>query len=445
MVARALIVLAIAGCAAPAAAPSRRPSIVLLLTDDQRADALGCAGHPLLRTPHIDRLAHEGTMFTNAFVTTSICAISRASILTGQLCRNHMVGDFATPLAPEILSSSFPALLQQEGYRTACFGKWGIGGPEPRAVFDAWDAWGGQGTYFMTLDGERVHNSEYLARRSEAFLRSTPDDRPFCLVVLFKSPHDPYGQPDPRDADLFKGQDVPIPKTATPAHFDALPKFIRESEGRTRARKFYPTPDRLPDHIRDYLRLIAGVDRAVGRILGVLDELGRTKDTLVVYSSDNGFFLGERGLSHKWLMHEESIRVPLLVRGPGFAAGRRSDALSLNLDIAPTILDVADVPVPPLDGRSLLAPGRRESFFYEHHFHYNGKIPRTEGVRTEDWKYITYFDVQPPYEELYDLKADPFEERNLARDPAHRARLESLRTRHLAYVAALPPAVLPSR
>jgi arylsulfatase A-like enzyme len=447
------LLLALAACAAPPpTAPLRRPSIVLLLTDDQRADALGCAGHPVLKTPNIDRLAHEGVRFRNAFVTTSICAVSRASVLTGRLCRNHRVGDFATPLPPEVLAASFPALLKGAGYRTGCFGKWGIGGRAPRELFDAWDAWGGQGDYFLSWEGERVHNSEYLARRAEEFLKATPAETPFCLLVYYKSPHDPYGQPDPRDADLFNGQEVPVPRTATPAHFAALPKFIQDSEGRRRALRFYPAPDRLPGHIRDYLRLVAGVDRSVGKILDLLERLNRARDTVVVYSSDNGFFLGERGLSHKWLMHEESIRVPLLVRAPGLAGGRTREEMALNIDIAPTLLDLAGLPAPGvMDGRSLrpLLEGRpaawRGDFFYEHHFSApSAPIPRTEGVRTAGWKYITYFDVTPPFEELYDLESDPYEERNLAADPAHRGRLEEMKSLYGSHVRRLPVPVLPS-
>jgi arylsulfatase A-like enzyme len=446
------LALVVQACSAPAPQePERRPSVVLLLTDDLRWDCLGCAGHPVLRTPNLDRLASEGAMFRNAFVTTSICAISRASIVSGRYCRSHKVGDFATPLPPAVLAETFPALLKRAGYRTGCFGKWGIGAPLPRDVFDVWESWSGQGDYFLPLGGERVHNSEYLARRAEEFLRSTPADQPFCLLVLYKSPHDPYGQPDPRDADLFKDDPVPVPRTAAPEHFERQPAFIRASEGRTRAQKFYPTPDRLPGHIKDYLRLVAGVDRSVGRILGVLDELRRARDTMVLFSSDNGFFLGERGLSHKWLMHEESIRVPLLLRYPRAVSPRRVDEMALNIDLAPTVLDFAGLAVPAgIDGRSLrpLVEGRprewRTDFFYEHHYHHGGKIPRTEGVRTADWKYITYFDVDPPFEELYDLRADPFEERNLATDAGHRDRLEALRARHRDYVARLGPPVLPA-
>src|SRR3954471_10308088 len=148
-----LSLTALLGLSVGASAADRRPNFILFLTDDQRADCLGVAGHPLVKTPNIDRLASEGVYFKNAFVTTSICCISRASYMTGLLCRHHQVGDFNTPLPPDILAKSFPALLKKAGYRTACFGKWGMGGPPPKDVFDSWDAWGGQGEYFLTLDG----------------------------------------------------------------------------------------------------------------------------------------------------------------------------------------------------------------------------------------------------------------------------------------------------
>jgi arylsulfatase A-like enzyme len=452
ILALAVVLAALACRPGPAAEKGRPPSFVVLLTDDQRWDCLGCMGHPLLKTPNIDRLAAEGVLFENSFVTTSICCVSRASLMTGRLARNHRVPDFSTPLPAEVLAESFPALLKQAGYRTACFGKWGIGGPLPRQLFDAWDAWSGQGDYFLDVNGRKVHNSQYLADRAEDFLRGCRPDQPFCLVVLFKAPHD-FFQPDPRDADLFREASIAAPKTATAEHFDRLPDFIRRSEGRSRALKAFPAPEAYQQYVKDYLRLIAGVDRAVGQIMQVLDEVRRADDTLVVYSSDNGYFLGEHGLVHKWLMHEESIRVPLLVRYPQLPPamkGKRLEPLVLNIDVAPTLLDFAGRSVPKgMDGRSLrpLLLGQpadwRQDFFYEHHFHFKNRIPRTEGVRTAQWKYITYFDVDPPYEELYDLVGDPHEERNLATAPRHRDHLEALRKRYGEYVSQLPPAVVP--
>jgi arylsulfatase A-like enzyme len=448
------MVLAFVPAGTARAGEPTRPNFLILLTDDQRWDCLGCMGHPLLKTPNLDRLAAEGVLFNNSFVTTSICCISRASLMTGRYARNHRVGDFSTPLPAEVLAESLPALLRKAGYRTGCYGKWGIGGPPPKDVFDEWDAWGGQGAFFHNVDGVKVHNSEYLTRRAEAFLRSGQPGQPFCLAVLYKSPHEPY-QPDPRDAGLFVDAIVPVPKTYTAKHFEAMPAFIRTSEGRTRALRDHPTPERYQEFVKNYLRCIAGVDRSVGRLVKLLDELKLTENTVIVFSSDNGFFLGEHGLSHKWLMHEESIRVPLIIRDPRLPAalrGQRLDPLVLNIDVAPTLLEYAGVAVPKgMDGRSLkpLLTGQpvawRTDFFYEHHYHHGGRIPRTEGVRTTEWKYITYYDVEPAFEELYDLRRDPHEEHNLAADPAHRERLEALRALYKQHLARFGPPVLPAK
>jgi len=436
------------------AAAERPPNLVLLLTDDQRWDCLGVAGHPLLKTPNIDRLAATGTHFRNAFVTTSICCVSRASYFTGQLCRHHQVGDFNTPLPPDALAQSFPALLKKAGYRTACFGKWGIGGPPPREIFDVWDAWGGQGEYFLDLDGKRVHNSEYLSRRAIDFIKSCKPDEPFCLIVLYKSPHD-VQQPDPRDAELFKDDRITPPKTATDEHFNGLPEFMKVSMNRSRALRDFPTADKYQEYVKNYLRCIVSVDRSVGEIMKALAERKLADDTLTVFSSDNGYFLGERGLIHKWLMYEESIRVPLIVHYPRLSErGVKLEPMALNIDVAPTFLDYAAVPIPKgTDGRSLrpLLEGKssdwRNHWFYEHHFHARGSkegaIPRTEGVRTSQWKYITYIDENEPFEELYDLKNDPHEEHNLATDPKHAQRLQTMKAMYADYVKKLPPAVLP--
>jgi len=426
---------------------------VLLVADDLRWDCLSCAGHPLVQTPAIDRLAAQGVLFRNSFVSTSICAVSRACLMTGRYARHHGVPDFNTALPPGVLAESLPALLKKAGYRTACFGKWGLGGRAPQELFDAWDAWGGQGDYFLTLGTQRLHNSEYLARRAIEFLQDQTLERPFFLLVYFKAPHDPL-QPDPADAGLFKDDPVPLPRTASEAHFLAQPEFIRRSEGRTRALNLHPTPRAYEEFVKQYLRLVAGMDRAVGRIQQALADRALDANTVVLFTSDNGFFLGERGLSHKWLMHEESIRVPLVLRDPRLPHARRGaqvDHLVLNLDVAPTLLAMAGLTIPQaMDGQDLRGvlggtqSELREDFFYEHHFHFGGRIPRTEGVRQRDWKYITYYDVDPPYEELYDLSHDPHEEHNLAASPAHRPRLLALRARYQLYLAQLGPPLLPA-
>lgn len=438
-----------------AAAAERRPNLVLFLTDDQRWDCLSVAGHPLLKTPNIDRLATEGTYFPNAFVTTSICCVSRASYMTGRLCRNHKVGDFNTPLPADVLAKSVPALLKKAGYRTACFGKWGIGGPPPKELFDAWDAWGRQGEYFLDLDGKKVHNSEYLTRRSIDFINSCKPEEPFCLIVLYKSPHDVQAA-DPRDVNLFKDDKIVPPKTATEEHFNRLPEFMRVSMNRVRAQKAFPTPEKYQEYVKTYLQCIVSVDRSVGEIRKALEDRKIADDTLSIFASDNGYFLGERGLVHKWLMYEESIRVPFIVHYPRLAKRKqRVEQMVLNIDVAPTFFDYAGVTIPEAtDGRSLrpLLEGKfdtwRNHWFYEHHYHVGkaskeGDIPRTEGVRTSEWKYITYIDQKEPFEELYDLKNDPHEEHNLVADAKYAQRLQTMKAMYADYLKKLPPAVLP--
>jgi arylsulfatase A-like enzyme len=273
------------------------------------------------------------------------------------------------------------------------------------------------------------------------------------LILLYKSPHEPY-EPDPRDAELFKDAKITPPKTANPKYFEALPPFLQTSLNRVRAVRDFPTPEKYQEFVKQYLRCIAGVDRSVGTITKTLAAQKRDANTVLLYTSDNGFFLGERGWNHKWLMHEESIRVPLIIcdpRLPKDKRGAKRDDLVLNIDLAPTILDYAGVAIPKeMDGTSLrpLVEGKggewRKHFFYEHHYFHSrdpkNTIPRTEGVRTERWKYITYTD-HPDYVELYDLKDDPLEERNLATDAQHKDALAEMKALYAKEVKRLPPAI----
>ncbi len=435
--------------------PSKRPSFVVFITDDQRADCLGLEGHPLLRTPNIDRLADEGVAFRNAFVTTAICCVSRASFYTGQYARNHRIADFATPLSDDQLARTFPGLLQQAGYRTGCFGKWGLNGNEPRAIFNAWDATGSQGRFFQDFEGERIHNSEWLARQSVRFIEQTPADQPFCLLVLYKSPHDPF-TPDPIDGSLFIDDPVIVPPTYSTSDLQSQSEAIQVSEGRTRLERRHPTTEAYQEFVKQYLRCLAGVDRSVGKVIDALRKADRLDETVVVFTSDHGFLLGEHGLSGKWLMYEESIRIPMVMRDPGLPEslrGTRPEGLVLNIDLAPTILTRAGLTPPEsTDGRDLAplitgeADNWRDDFFYEHHFGYRGRIPQSDGVRTERWKYVTYLDEPSHgYEQLFDLLKDPLERRNLIGTPEHAGILDALKRRYATYRDRLGPPVLPSR
>lgn len=423
--------------------PETRPGIVVLVSDDQRADALSCAGHPILRTPHLDRLAAEGVRFDRAFVTTSICAASRATLLTGLYRRAHGFTFGTPPLGRRFTRASYPRMLREAGYRTGFVGKLGVKLPrgESRAMFDDFRPLS-RNPYFKKQPGGGLrHLTDLIADHAVDFLRDTTPYRPFCLSVSFHAPHAEDGDPRqylwPQAFDgMYDDVEIPPPPTSDPAFFEKLPRFQRESLNRVRWRWRF-TPDKREDMTRGYYRMISGMDAAVGRILAELERLGLEKSTVVVFTSDNGYFLGERGFAGKWTIHEPSIRVPLIVRDPALPERLRGAVLSpmvLNLDLAPTILDLAAVrPPATMQGRSLVPWLRgerpadwRTGFFYELLFDHP-RIPKCEGLRTERWVYVRYFEQDPVYEELYDLENDPHEERNLATDPAFARVLERLR------------------
>ena len=420
-----------------------RPNILLLVTDDQRADTLSCAGHPVLQTPHIDALAAGGVRFTNAFVTTAICAISRASILTGQHARAHGITGFATMLDDRQWADSFPARLRAAGYHTGFVGKWGVGQAKdmPVDAYDVWHGYPGQGRYFEP--GRELHMTDHLTGQALSFLAEAPADRPFCLHVSFKAPHCQdrarrQFPPAERYESLFADVTVQPGELVGEADFARLPPFLQTSMARERWGFRFATPELYQQSVKDYWRLIAGVDDAVGRMVAALEADGRLADTVVLFTSDHGFYLGERGLAGKWFMHEESIRVPFIVRDPRLPASRQGvtdDRMVLNIDVAPTLCDLAGAAAPAaMQGASVMplvrgeSPAWRSDFYYQHPFD-NATIPVSEGVRGERFKYVRYPDRQPPYEELFDLQADPLERHDLAADPESADVLERLRDR----------------
>lgn len=429
------------------AASAARPNIVFLLGDDHRADALGCMGNKIIQTPHIDGLARDGVLFENMFVTTSICAVSRASIFTGQWARRHGIVDFVTPFTPGQWARTYPALLRKAGYRTGFIGKYGVGdkSPEPKDAFDYWKGFRGQGKYENTDEnGDYIHLTQIMENQALEFLRGCEKAKPFCLSVSFKAPHCQDGDPrqfisDRRDERLYADVTIPPPPVGEDKYFRLFPEFFRiDNEGRKRWEIRFSTPEKYQEMVKGYFRLITGLDRAVGAIRDELNKLGAADNTLIIYTGDNGFYLGEHGLAGKWYGHEESIRVPLVIHDPRLPAGRRNQRLTpnaLNIDIAPTILSAAGVPVPPeMQGRDLgpllrgETPGWRTDFFYEHNVPIK-TLRLTEGVAGGRYKYMRYPEAVPPWEELYDLQADPREVNNLAADPAHRELLGTMRAR----------------
>ena len=427
--------------------PARRPNIVFLMTDDQRADALGCAGNAIVQTPNIDRLAEQGVLFRNNFVTTSICAVSRASVFTGQYARSHGVHGFRTSLSEEQHRLSYPGLLRQDGYRTGFVGKYGVGRELPREQYDFFQGFAGQGRYFREFEGRQIHLTAVHGDQALGFLEGCNDEQPFCLSVSFKAPHvqdreAPFFLNDPAYDHLYGDPPVPPFRQSDPGDHEALPAFLRgDYEGRIRWERRFSTPEKFQESVRRYYRLITGVDVQVGRLFDYVKDRGWDDNTIVIYTSDNGFYLGERGLAGKWLMHEESIRTPLIIRDPRMdqVRGAVRDEMTLNIDLAPTLLGLAGVDVPvSMQGRDLSplvrgkSPVWRREWFYEHLFEYR-TIPKTEGVRSEGWKYTRYIETEPVYEELYDLGNDPGEERNLAAANEHRDSLDRMRGRWRAW------------
>lgn len=420
-----------------------RPNIIFLLTDDQRRDTLGCYGNSIVQTPNIDKLANQGIIFNNMFVTTSICAPSRASILTGQYVRRHRIWDFSASLTEQQLTQSYPGLLKKAGYRLGFIGKWGVGQP-PKKLFDYNKSFAGQGTYEINVDGEPRHLTSVMGDQALEFLNGSSSDSPFCLSISFKAAHvrdsydlnsDPFPF-DPELRDLYRDVAMPLPKTADSRYYDRLPPFLKNSENRMRWAVRFWGPARYQDSVKGYYRLISGVDIVVGRILRKLKEKGFSQNTIIIFTSDNGFYLGEYGFAGKWLPHEVSIRVPLIIHDPRLPQSERDthrNEMALSIDIAPTILEMVGVQIPKgIQGRSLAPILRGENvkwrteFFYEHLFSHP-RIPPTEAVRTQRWKYIRYIDTDPLYEELYDLRNDPLEENNLVSGVEHHDVVEKMR------------------
>jgi len=450
--------------------PARRPNVVFILTDDQRGDQMSCAGHPFLKTPHLDRIAAEGAMFANMFVTTSLCSPSRASFLSGLYAHTHGVVNNFTDYPSRM--TSFPMRLQQEGYETAYIGKWHMGETDDRKRpgFDYWVSHKGQGKYFdntWNINGKRqVVKGYYTTRVTDmaAEWLKQARTRPFLLILGHKAAHTPF-TPEPKYAHLLDKIDIPYPKSAFA--LAGKPKWVKQRIDTWHGiygpiygfrKKF---PDTRPQSVkefahfaRSYTATIKSVDDSVGRIYAALKAAGVLDNTLLIFAGDNGMFLGEHGMTDKRTMHEESIRVPLLVRYPKLIrAGTKVAQQVLNIDLAPSVLAVCGAkPLKNIHGRSwtrLLAgdaKGWRTSWFYE--YNYEKQFPYTpnvRGVRTDRWKYVHYphGDGKPDRHmaELYDLKNDPGEAKNLIENPACKPVIQRLKAelhRLMQATGALP-------
>jgi arylsulfatase A-like enzyme len=465
----------------------RRPNILFILADDLRFDGVGYLNEHV-RTPHIDRLAGDGVRFLNAFVTTAICCTSRASIFTGTYARRHGVWDFTTKIPPPLLRNSYPALLRSHGYRTGFYGKYGVadyltgddGGdglgpqllmpPEDKLSFDVAEDFN---DYYPPKDVNREHhNNRRIADKAIGFIQAQPAGRPFCLSLSFKAPHandeddllmgEYVAEPDmyalyaraiftegPTVNDVYRPDfwsnvlgDTPKQNDAA---FKTLPDFIRRSISRTRWLGRFSTPFLWQDSVRKYFALVTGMDRAIGRVIAALEETGQAADTIVVFTSDNGYFLGDYGLSDKFYGYECSIRVPLVIRPLQTPRVQEVSATVLNIDLAPTLLSLAGIPIPAtMQGRDLSslwsantpAAHWRKDFLYEHYLPrlhdprpaYEQLIPSSEGVRNDRYTYLRYPRQSGENEQLFDRLADANEMQNIVHT-APAALVDGLRKR----------------
>ena len=432
----------------PVRADESRPNIIFFLTDDQRFDHMACAGDPVVQTPNMDRLAAQGSRFTNAFVTTSICAASRATLFTGLYERTHKY-TFGTPsLAPSMTDNSYPALLRKAGYRTGFVGKFGVGvqAGGTQDMFDVFQPLNRSPYLKPQPDGSLRHTIELTGDHGVEFLRSQPRDQPFCLSLSFNAPHaedaDKQAQyPSPKAVEgLYEELTIADPPLSDPAIFNSQPDFLKRSLNRQRWYWRWDTPEKYQKNVKAYYRMITGIDRVIGRVLEEVAERGMAEKTVVIFAGDNGYYRGSRGFAGKWSHYEESLRVPMIIDDPRQPAPQRGKPIGqmvLNVDIPATILDLAGVTIPPsYQGTSLrpLLNGQqpadwRTDFFCEHLMHYPDGLPKWEGVRDQRWVYARYFEQQPVYEFLHDLQADPQQLSNLAGDSAHTAALQQMRTR----------------
>lgn len=432
------------------------PDVVFILLDDLRYDAFSFLGHPYVETPHIDRLRAQGAWMQNAFVTTSICCPSRATFLTGTYASRHGVIDNETSeYVPEI-TPPVSKYLQDAGYRTAMIGKWHMGySGSPRAHFDKWLSFDGQGKYYdpeiIHTDGRREklkgYTTDILTDRAIDFIQDQPQGQPYFLMLSHKAVHEPF-MPAPRHKNAF-GRNTKDPEPVSWRDtFKGKPAWqirqhIRDMRWDWRTREI---EEELPDHIAledwkskskyvNQLRCLAAVDDGIGRLMEVLRERGNLKNTLIVFTSDNGYFHMEHRRWDKRLAYEESLRIPMIIVYPGkIQPGSTIDEMICNVDFAPTVLDFAGIPIPEqMQGASMqplfegTAGDWRESIFYEYWTDLVHSIPTMKAVRTERYKLIRYPELDD-IDELYDLEKDPHEMRNLATDRSYASVHRKLKT-----------------
>jgi len=447
-------------------ANQRPPNILYIMADDHASHAISAYGSHINKTPQIDRIASGGMRFTNCFCTNSICTPSRAAILTGQYSHKNGVYTLDDSLDPS--RDNVAKELQQAGYQTAMIGKWHL--KTDPSGFDYWNILPGQGVYydpvFITKSGRKKYDgycTDLIADFSLNWLKQRASNKPFFLMCHHKAPHRPW-QPAPKYAKLFEGETIGEPDNLFD-HYEGKPRSVaavqmKIGENSTKGDLKTNKPAGLEGDalrrwayqyfIKDYLRCVQSIDDNVGRMLDYLDAEGLAKDTVVIYTSDQGFFLGDHGFFDKRLMYEESLRMPFLMRYPGvIRPGSVNDDIVLNVDFAPMFLDFAGARTPAeMQGRSFRAnaAGRtpadwRTSMYYRYWMHNDPDhhVPAHYGIRTKEYKLIYYYGkplgmkgaFEPatlPEWEFYDLREDIREMKNRYADPAYQEIIEKLKT-----------------
>jgi N-acetylglucosamine-6-sulfatase len=422
--------------AAPALLSQARQkrNLIFILSDDHRYDTMSAMGHPWIKTPGMDRLARGGVVFRNAFVTTSLCSPSRASILTSRYVHSHGVMDNVSPFPSGL--TIFPQALQKHGYRTGMIGKWHMGGETdaPRPGYDRWVSFRGQGVYYdpvLNFDGARRkvkgYTTDILTEEAIRFIRENKG-RPFMLHLAHKATHADFF-PAERHKNLYSNNPIPHPKSManTEENYRGKPDWVR------RQRNSWHGVDGMYDHrvnfdqfYRDYCRTLMALDEGIAKVTNALEEQGLLNDTLLIYLSDNGFQFGEHGLIDKRTMYENSIRIPMIAHCPDLFAPGSAEGMALNIDIGPTLLDAANAPpLPGAQGRSLLPLARagsrtpedwRKDFLYEYFWERDfPQTPSVLGLRTDQYSFMQYHGVWD-IDELYDIRKDPEQMNNLLAD-----------------------------
>lgn len=414
-------------------------NVVFILTDDHRYDAMGFMGHPFLETPHLDSLASNGVHLKNAFVATSLCSPSRASILTGLYTHKHRVID-NNRLVPEG-TIFFPQYLQRVGYSTGFIGKWHMGGAadDPRPGFDHWISFRGQGNYLppgpkytLNVNGKRVPQTGYITDEltdyAVEWLEQQTGEKPFFLYLSHKAVHANF-TPAKRHEGRYADVELNLPMGTGISAENNAPRWVRDQRNSWHGIDFAYHSDKGLDYLyRRYCESLLAVDDSVGRVLGQLKKMGVYDETLVIYMGDNGFMWGEHGLIDKRVSYEASIRVPMMMQCPDlYEGGKVVEQVIGNIDVGPTILHAAGLETPEyMDGQSFLelplgkTEGWRDYFLYVYYWEKNfPQTPTQFALRGDRFKYITYYGLWD-VDELYDIQADPGETKNLIAEEEYR-------------------------